>query len=743
MDRAPARLSAKLHMAGAHPYTPTRGGGGQAPPSSWGYVASSRCVIVIVIVAAAICGFLVHATLVGNVHIKKYMPLPARLLGTGNDTGHELVANLTQLAHAALSPKWKTIWGEGWNSTASVTGRLQTIVPPAPKAQVDHRRLSADQRKEASPRIRTQGMIDSKEIGNLTELAVDEIMKWSGYRLGDIMRYWRRDFLSWRGTGRFKPSRVDNPGSVCRRWPASLGCLFLNFATSRVSSQTKRDREIYKDRRQREKIFTDILVETVRGQGKDIPSSDTVVVHVRLSDVLTRDNCWDLPPCVWRGLNGARRIYVYPISWYDTVVQEIRNINTTLKVVVVGHAYHGENRKKIGTQRRRSIEYRTRIVEYFKDHGFNASARPEHLPDDDFLYMTNSKFFVSGGGGFSEMIAEICRSHGGQVFSVPYGQANLTQSTRSSLLHPAPASKGGEPIHRGVQMSGKPRATPPRALENSTTCALLFFGLPKRFKDIVLPSIRKHILHINPGCHIFLHTYNVSTVTNPRNQEREAPLDPNEVFLFKEATRIFVENVDDFHRQQNLTKFRQYFPHRKGWVYPTSLDNMIKQWHSICQAWKIMVVHEERRRSNNTVGEFRYERVGMFRSDVLYVNDIDIMDGDATTTLFNNNPRYMSDRLFYGIRKHSKRWACGRFEHVKDYMETKFGQVNRLHSENFLFHLMGHWRVPMQYRDICVQRVRATGRIQTEDCNILKKSPSWKHDYSLMNFTDNGKNQKT
>lgn len=213
----------------------------------------------------------------------------------------------------------------------------------------------------------------------------------------------------------------------------------------------------------------------------------------------------------------------------------------------------------------------------------------------------------------------------------------------------------------------------------------------------MLPSIRKHILHINPGCHIFLHTYNVSTVTNPRNQEREAPLDPNEVFLFKEATRIFVENVDDFHRQQNLTKFRQYFPNRKGWVYPTSLDNMIKQWHSICQAWKIMVVHEELSRSNNTVGEFRYERVGLFRSDVLYVNDIDIMDGDATTTLFNNQPRYMSDRLFYGIRNHSKRWACGRFEHVEEYLKTKFGQVNRLHSESFLFHLLETRLFPYEF----------------------------------------------
>ena len=244
------------------------------------------------------------------------------------------------------------------------------------------------------------------------------------------MRQWREAFLSWRGTGPFQPFKrytdcnvsdcnVFNP-TVCRRWPTSLGCLFLNISTSRVPSTTNRERQKYKNRKKREKLFTEILGETLRGQGKDIPSSDTVVVHVRLSDVLTRDNCWELPPCRFKSLG----LYVYPISWYDTVVQEIRNINTTLggnafKVVVVGYAHHYGSILRI----RRSNEYRTRLVEYFKDHGFNASARPEHLPDDDFLYMTKAKFFVSGGGGFSGMIAEICRSHGGQVFSVPYDRA--------------------------------------------------------------------------------------------------------------------------------------------------------------------------------------------------------------------------------------------------------------------------------------------------------------------------------
>jgi hypothetical protein len=111
-------------------------------------------------------------------------PVEERGRDVRTDTSRELVANLTQ------------------------------IVPAA--------------RKEASPRMRMQGMIESKELGNSTELAVDGIKKWSGYRLGDIMRHWREAFLSWRGTGPFQPSRVvnvDNPG-VSQKWSASLAASF-------------------------------------------------------------------------------------------------------------------------------------------------------------------------------------------------------------------------------------------------------------------------------------------------------------------------------------------------------------------------------------------------------------------------------------------------------------------------------------------------------------------------------------
>jgi hypothetical protein len=86
--------------------------------------------------------------------------------------------------------------------------------------------------------------------------------------------------------------------------------------------------------------------------------------------------------------------------------------------VVVGFSYHFDNYvRKDPVCIRHSIEYRTRLVQYLKDHSFKASARPEHLPDDDFLYLTKAKF-LPGGGGFSSLIEEICGGHGGQVFLV-------------------------------------------------------------------------------------------------------------------------------------------------------------------------------------------------------------------------------------------------------------------------------------------------------------------------------------
>ena len=37
-------------------------------------------------------------------------------------------------------------------------------------------------------------------------------------------------------------------------------------------------------------------------------------------------------------------------------------------------------------------------------------------PDDDFLFMCNSKTFIKSGGGFSRIISQIVKSNGGKIY---------------------------------------------------------------------------------------------------------------------------------------------------------------------------------------------------------------------------------------------------------------------------------------------------------------------------------------
>ena len=53
--------------------------------------------------------------------------------------------------------------------------------------------------------------------------------------------------------------------------------------------------------------------------------------------------------------------------------------------------------------------------------------------------------------------------------------------------------------------------------------------------------------------------------------------------------------------------------------YPMTVDNIVKMWHSIEQAWNLMEAHEQRE-------NIHYTRVAMLRSDVVYMTPIDIWE---------------------------------------------------------------------------------------------------------------------
>ena len=155
-------------------------------------------------------------------------------------------------------------------------------------------------------------------------------------------------------------------------------------------------------------------------------------------------------------------------------------------------------------------------------------------------------------------------------------------------------------------------------IESSATsvekCAICFFGLPRSFKLLVLPSIVKNILipNIDNNCDIFMHYYHVEQETSGRSGHG-GTINPNDVLQLPQElhsltsqysnvatqSQQYIAIINDTEKEfwskrgELLTKYRTkkdadgkylYFPWMaKSFIYPTSIDNIVKQWHSISE----------------------------------------------------------------------------------------------------------------------------------------------------------------
>jgi len=252
-----------------------------------------------------------------------------------------------------------------------------------------------------------------------------------------------------------------------------------------------------------------------------------------------------------------------------------------------------------------------------------------------------------------------------------------------------------------------------------STCALIFFGCGRKFKEKTFPSIEKYILGANPYCKVFVHTFNVS-------DENGISIDPKELSLLtSDTSSIIFESEEDFQRQRNVTHFHQYFPtEARGWKFPTSMDNMIHQWHSISKAWEMMEDFETNR-------QLKFNRVGLFRPDVLYTHPVPIGDKDELAvipsmmykpTVWNG----LNDRMFYGSREYGQVWATQRFDNVEKFIQWQhesfhYRSLRGLHSEDFMRYLVTvHGRFPLKIKNVCFKRVRPNGDILHRDCMFFR-----------------------
>jgi len=266
---------------------------------------------------------------------------------------------------------------------------------------------------------------------------------------------------------------------------------------------------------------------------------------------------------------------------------------------------------------------------------------------------------------------------------------------------------------------------------SSGHCALLFFGLPRSYETIVLPSIVRHVLKPNQHCDVYAHSV-IREEEDPGRSGKGGTIDPNALFLLKDQVfntshvAIVTDTEEDFWYKYNdtLHKYRTkrgkdgkliYYPWKLKEYKPQTVDNIIKQWYSIESVWNLM--EQEAKKLNKT-----YETVGMFRSDVFFATPIRVSQRKSREAVMAGFALYpVNDRMIYGPYDAIKIWATRRFERFENEID-KMPPGQALHSETILDRII----FPAMQRatsvqvtsnaNICFFRVRADESMWVNDC---------------------------
>jgi hypothetical protein len=291
-------------------------------------------------------------------------------------------------------------------------------------------------------------------------------------------------------------------------------------------------------------------------------------------------------------------------------------------------------------------------------------------------------------------------------------------------------------------------------------CAINLYGLPRKFKALVLPSFVKHVIEVNAKyqCDYFVHYYDRREESDYRGADRGrgGSIDPEEIKLLTEqvmkaqnrrvtdAVRnpVVVDYIKDteesfFERYESLLARIHtertgangkplYIPTSEKESFPNAtLVNIVKMWHSQQAVWNLM----EPVLTGNTR---HYSRVAMFRSDVLYVTPIDIYqlpDGSAdydnqfaVIPNFGNFP--VNDRMIYGPADAVQIWAAGRFQRLAEHVQRVANTGDGIHPEKFLYHTIfpaiRDAGVPVlaATERLCFLRVRSDASVRIGDCGL-------------------------
>lgn len=288
-------------------------------------------------------------------------------------------------------------------------------------------------------------------------------------------------------------------------------------------------------------------------------------------------------------------------------------------------------------------------------------------------------------------------------------------------------------------------------------CAILIYGLPRSFHNLVLPSMIPNVLKPNLACDFFVHYYDIQSEEAGRSGdggairakdiyllEREILKLANEAGMSVPTVRFVSDTADSFQYQYHdlLDKLmttkdpktgKPYYLPWKDESYDTgTVVNVMKMWHSMQSAWQAM-----------TATSKNYETVAVIRSDVVFLSPLPatshLSPNSIVMAAFALYP--VNDRYVVGPYSAVKVWAAERFQRMEAHVANHAG--HGLHSELFVHDtLLPAMREAssadiVQDSSICFVRARADATVWINDCERKRFNPlrNIANDYGLFTNT--------
>lgn len=265
-------------------------------------------------------------------------------------------------------------------------------------------------------------------------------------------------------------------------------------------------------------------------------------------------------------------------------------------------------------------------------------------------------------------------------------------------------------------------------------CALLFFGLPRAFASLTLPSLQKNVLPYNTECDFFVHFYQQKHEAAGR-AGRGGEIQPDEIYQLEQHVQkihFLGELETEFWEQRRdvLRKIRTtidengnllYLPWKEKSFRKESATNIIKMWHSIESVWNLA---EKNARKEG----IHYDTIAMLRSDVVYVTPLRLDEyATANTVVVPGFAKFpVNDRLIYGPYEGVRIWASQRFSRIDEHVRTSVEGYG-IHDERFLNHTifpaiehaLKNDKAIFDHPDMCFLRARVDQTIWVNDCDRI------------------------